>query len=545
MSAISRARLWAKARFLVFDVETTRPPERGAPLRIVSIAGISVRNGQVVGRFVTDYVNPGCPIDEKSQKIHKISDALVAGAATFAAIAKPLMTLLHPDLSERTFFVAHNVSFDAPVLRNELDRVGERMPELPVLDTMALMSVAGVSGEGGRRSLKALCSTLGIDLSRHHLAASFDAEATAQALIELLNRAADQGHDDLDALLDLLGAHTTRSLTFIGRFADAEAPLEPEISAEHIATHATILPRRPGKRVLAGWLADTEKCSGLLCGGLVARVAVAEMPPADLLSHLLPRLRALATTAPAAQVATYLEAMLPLLPHLPPASRGRPAFARRTAALALETDLGRLLDPLGRCTGPTSCPACRRGDPCPLDVWRLALAELLIGSGSGRKGRRTGFVSVGPGRLEGAYASLVRGRHHHIADLALRLVHRQWISVGQRDRAGQLVREALAAGCADPEIIGTHAAHIGRRGTPEALAEAIAICDAALEHRDGSTDEAWSALEARRSQLRSRAARFRVRYEDERDEEGNLVPKRLHHPAAPLRRPPRFQPRAA
>jgi hypothetical protein len=66
-----------------------------------------------------------------------------------------------------------------------------------------------------------------------------------------------------------------------------------------------------------------------------------------------------------------------------------------------------------------------------------------------------------------------------------------------------------------------------------------------LDHRNGSTDEAWDALAARLAQLGSRAERFRVRYEVERDEEGNLVVERRHRPSTPLRRPPRFHPVAA
>lgn len=65
-----------------------------------------------------------------------------------------------------------------------------------------------------------------------------------------------------------------------------------------------------------------------------------------------------------------------------------------------------------------------------------------------------------------------------------------------------------------------------------------------LERRNGSTDEAWDALAARLAQLGSRAERFRVRYEDDRDEDGNLVVKRRHHPPTPLRRPARFHPAA-
>ena len=103
----------------------------------------------------------------------------------------------------------------------------------------------------------------------------------------------------------------------------------------------------------------------------------------------------------------------------------------------------------------------------------------------------------------------------------------------------------LEIGCRDPAIVECHATAIARPGTPEALEAAIGLCRETLEHRADNTDEAWDALASRIGQLASQAERFRIRYEDERDEDGNLVPKRRHHPAVPLRRPPRFHPIAA
>lgn len=257
----------------------------------MSFGVVTVRKGQRTARWSADHVNPGCPIDAKSAEIHHITDVLVAAAPSFAGVVAPLLTLLRPDPAERTVFVAHNVSFDAPVVREEIARVGESMPELPVLDTMPLMSVAGIVTADGKRRLPDLCDALGIALTDHHTAL-VDAEATAEALIALLNRAADEGQDDLDALLALLGGHTTHSLRFVSRFRDAERPAEPEIPPAHLATHATILPAKPGKQALAAWLKAADECAGHRCGGLDDRIAAAEMPPAAVFGHLLPRLRA-------------------------------------------------------------------------------------------------------------------------------------------------------------------------------------------------------------------------------------------------------------
>ena len=228
---------------------------------------------------------------------------------------------------------------------------------------------------------------------------------------------------------------------------------------------------------------------------------------------------------------------------------GQTKAALRTAAVAVDDDLGPLLDPLGRCASPVSCPACRRGEACPLDVWRLALAEVAIAEPrakpDGKPRPHGSFVTASRSEgLDGAYLGLRASGHERLADAALRLVHRQWVKVDQRDKAATLARRALDAGCVDPEIAERHAVGIARPGAPDDLAAAITACRDMLEHRNGSTDEAWDALDARAAQLSSRAERFRVRYEDERDQDGNLVVKRRHHPPTPLRRPARFHPAA-
>jgi hypothetical protein len=196
-----------------------------------------------------------------------------------------------------------------------------------------------------------------------------------------------------------------------------------------------------------------------------------------------------------------------------------------------------------------SCPACRRGEPCPLDVWRLALAEVVIAEPHAKPGGKPkthgSFVTASRSEgLDGAYLGLRASGRERLADAAIRLVHRQWISVDQRDKAATLARRALDLGCADPEIADRHAVAIARPGAPDDLAAAMTVCRDMLEHRNGSTDGAWDALAARLAQLGSRAERFRVRYEDDRDEDGNLVVKRRHHPPTPLRRPARFHPAA-
>jgi hypothetical protein len=80
-----------------------------------------------------------------------------------------------------------------------------------------------------------------------------------------------------------------------------------------------------------------------------------------------------------------------------------------------------------------------------------------------------------------------------------------------------------------------------RPGDETALRRAADVCDEALLSRDGSTFDGWTELGAKRAELLCRLERRRLRPSGERDEDGNPVPERRHHPETPRRtRPRRF-----
>ena len=63
-------------------------------------------------------------------------------------------------------------------------------------------------------------------------------------------------------------------------------------------------------------------------------------------------------------------------------------------------------------------------------------------------------------------------------------------------------------------------------GDPPALQRAIDICDEAFLSRQGSTDDAWTELAAKRGQLLGRLSRARGPGTGRLDDDGNPIPTR-------------------
>ena len=117
----------------VIDLETTGTDVRED--RVVEVAVLTVYPGGKVVPFVRR-VNPGRPIPAGASAVHGITDADVAGAPPFAAIAPDLFAaLVGSDLAG--FGI---VAFDVPLLVNEFVRAGLpfRVGGRAVLDALAL-----------------------------------------------------------------------------------------------------------------------------------------------------------------------------------------------------------------------------------------------------------------------------------------------------------------------------------------------------------------------------------------------------------------------
>ncbi len=475
----------------------------GDELRLVSLGVVTCRSGLVRGKWQS-LVNPGVPVDEDSARVHGLTEDHLAGEPVFADVAPTLLAALQPRGEETVVFVSHNVSFDVTVLRGELKRLGTDLPDISVLDTMGrLPALVGVHPQSA--SLGALCEALAISHERAH-DALYDAVMCAESVVELLSRAAAMGDDNLDVLLLRAGSVTTHTVVPFDpkkAFGSARAHRLP---AEHLASHGEFLGRRAGARRFAQWHAEVAECAALRCRHLEDRVANAEPARARLLAELEAVLHEQVAAGDTAGAATVLGATLPLVGHIPPRS-GR--LGLRNAALAWAGRWGPLFAGLGRCDEDDQCPACRRHEPCPLDVWPEAVGRVALGD---PERHAPGFFETkGRDAGTGAYTEWCRQGHKEVADAALALCMAHWRSVGQNTRAQQLAQLAWKAGCQHPDVVDAYAANIGAAGKEDDLANAVRTCDQTLRKRGDSTHDGWVRLEARRNQLAGRAARLKVR----------------------------------
>lgn len=92
--ALGTAAVWDGLQLVVLDVETTVGPDRGR-LRAEALGGATVRSARITGQW-HQLIDPDTPIDAASQRIHHLTDELVAGEPIFDEIADELLDLLAP-----------------------------------------------------------------------------------------------------------------------------------------------------------------------------------------------------------------------------------------------------------------------------------------------------------------------------------------------------------------------------------------------------------------------------------------------------------------
>lgn len=158
------------APLAIVDLETTG----GHPAhdRVTEIALIEVEGGEVTGEWST-LVNPGTAIPSGIQALTGITDAMVADAPRFGALAAQL----HARLEGRVL-VAHNARFDYGFLRHEFERAG-----LPFrADTLCTVKLSRRLYPGhARHNLDSVIRRHGIECRARHRAMG-DADAVWQFL---------------------------------------------------------------------------------------------------------------------------------------------------------------------------------------------------------------------------------------------------------------------------------------------------------------------------------------------------------------------------
>ena len=150
--------------YTVLDVETTGlRPARGD--RIVSVAAVRLEAGRVQRETAfTTLVNPGLVIPPASARYHGITDEMVAGAPSMAAILPALL-----DLAAGTVLVGHDVWLDLRFLALEAARAGlAGLDDSPALDT-ALLARA-LHPAAPHRDLDTLAREVGVPVVGRHTA---------------------------------------------------------------------------------------------------------------------------------------------------------------------------------------------------------------------------------------------------------------------------------------------------------------------------------------------------------------------------------------
>ena len=158
--------------FVAIDLETT-----GLSLEDDRITEVGATRFDRAGRVETFHflINPGRSIPREIQELTAITDAAVANAPPFSAVAARLTEFL----GDRPL-VGQNVQFDVSFLTAEGVRLGGRS-----YDTWELASVLLPTAQ--RLNLESLAALLGIAMPVAHRALS-DAEATRDVFLALLDR---------------------------------------------------------------------------------------------------------------------------------------------------------------------------------------------------------------------------------------------------------------------------------------------------------------------------------------------------------------------
>lgn len=183
VAAAQGSPLLEECAFAVVDVETTGMNATGDD-RITEIAVVVV-HGTRRDVALDVLVNPGRPIPPRICELTGITDAMVAGAPSFAEIADQVMAALAGRV-----FVAHNARFDWGFVGAEVKRNRDLVLDGPRLCTVRLARRL-VPGEPSY-ALGALAVRFGLEFTARHRAAG-DALVTGMLLERLLSHARERG----------------------------------------------------------------------------------------------------------------------------------------------------------------------------------------------------------------------------------------------------------------------------------------------------------------------------------------------------------------
>ena len=170
-------------REVVFDVETTGV--RYGTDRIVEIGAVELVGRLPTGRTFHCFVNPGMPMPKEAERVHGISDLMLADKPVFAEVIDGFLDFVGSDP-----LVAHNANFDTRMMKHELELLGREPLTNEVGDTIVLSKKMR---PGKKHGLDAICRDFGIDLSRRGKhGALVDSQILAEVYLELTGGAQER-----------------------------------------------------------------------------------------------------------------------------------------------------------------------------------------------------------------------------------------------------------------------------------------------------------------------------------------------------------------
>jgi DNA polymerase III epsilon subunit family exonuclease len=205
------------ATYVVFDLETTGL--RPGSARICELGAVRVRGLELEERYES-LVDPRVPLPGAIAALTGIEPRALRGAPRAEHVVRRFL-----DFTGDAVLVAHNARFDLGFLDVEVERLTGRRVAAPVVDTVWLARRL-LEGRTRRVGLAALAHFFGTSARPCHRALP-DAEATAEALLQLIGLAQERGARTVADLVDLSAPrarrlHAKRSLA-------AGAPQRPGV----------------------------------------------------------------------------------------------------------------------------------------------------------------------------------------------------------------------------------------------------------------------------------------------------------------------------
>ncbi|HZO96957.1 MAG TPA: exonuclease domain-containing protein [Gaiellaceae bacterium] len=190
----------AKARFVVFDLETTGLSATSA--RVCEIGAVRIERLEQAGTFET-LVAPGVPLPRPVERLTGLSDGALRAAPPIGEALRRFCAF-----AGGAALVAHNARFDVSFVDRALERTAGRRLAAPVIDTVALAR-ALLRGRVERTDLRTLACFFGVSVEPCHRALP-DAQATAEVFLRLVELALERGAATLAELEELAAPRPRR-----------------------------------------------------------------------------------------------------------------------------------------------------------------------------------------------------------------------------------------------------------------------------------------------------------------------------------------------